>query len=127
MTMHLLTKPLFLAKPILPTKPFFKHSYSKAGISLMLFLLIGNIVSAQDLSSGVTAIEEAATGIEPYFGAIETLVYVIAGIIALLGGVRVYMKWNMGDPDVMGTAAGWFGSAVFLLVAVTFIKGFFGI
>ena len=37
------------------------------------------------------------------------------------------IKWQMGDPDVMSTAASWFGSAVFLIVAVTVIQSFFGI
>ena len=36
-------------------------------------------------------------------------------------------KWQMGDPDVMSTAAGWFGSAIFLIVAVTVIQAFFDI
>jgi len=51
----------------------------------------------------------------------------MAGIIALLGAVRTFMKWQMGDPDVMSSAAGWFGSAIFLIVAVTVIQSFFGI
>lgn len=101
--------------------------FSKVGLLLLFFLALTQLGFAQDLSSGVTAIEEAATGIAPYFSAIETLVYVIAGIIALIGGVRVYMLWNMGDSNVMSSAAGWFGSAVFLLVAITFIRGFFGL
>ena len=37
------------------------------------------------------------------------------------------IKWQMGDPDVMSSAAGWFGSAIFLIVAVTVIQSFFGI
>lgn len=36
-------------------------------------------------------------------------------------------KWQMGDPDVMSSAASWFGSAIFLIVAVTVIQSFFGI
>lgn len=80
-----------------------------------------------DLSDGQAAIEEAATGIEDYFDPIRNIIFIISGIISLLGAVRVYMKWQMGDPDVMTTAAGWFGSAIFLIVAVTVIQSFFGI
>ena len=100
---------------------------TKTGISLLALFLVASISQAQDLSSGVTAIETAADGIAPYFDAIEVLVYVVAAIIALLGGSRVYLKWNMGDPDVMSSAAGWFGSAVFLLVSVSVVRGFFGL
>ena len=95
--------------------------------ALSICMFITNIGMAQDLDSGVAAINEAATGIEPYFEAIRTIVFIIAGIIALLGAVRVYMKWNMGDPDVMSSAAAWFGSAIFLIVSVTVIQNFFNI
>ena len=95
-------------------------------VLLFLILMVSN-ANAQDLADGQAAIEEAATGIEGYFDAIQTITFIIAGIIALLGSVRVFMKWQMGDPDVMSSAAGWFGSAIFLIVAVTVIQSFFGI
>ena len=94
---------------------------------LLFLLLMVTGVNAQDLADGQAAIEEAADGIEGYFESIQTLVFIMAGIIALLGAIRVFMKWQMGDPDVMSTAASWFGSAVFLIVAVTVIQSFFGI
>ena len=95
-------------------------------VLLFLILMVSN-VNAQDLADGQAAIEEAADGIEGYFEAIQTVVFIMAGIIALLGAVRTFMKWQMGDPDVMSSAAGWFGSAIFLIVAVTVIQSFFGI
>ena len=90
---------------------------------LLSFSMFGQV----DLADGQAAIEEAATGIEEYFEPIRNLVFIMAGIISLLGAIRVYMKWQMGDPDVMSTAASWFGSAIFLIVAVTVIQSFFGI
>ena len=98
-------------------------------ISSTFFVLFafGYSAIAQDLADGQAAIEEAADGISGYFDSIQTLVFIMAGIIALLGAVRVFMKWQMGDPDVMSTAAGWFGSAIFLIVAVTVIQSFFGL
>ncbi|MFK7982488.1 MAG: DUF4134 family protein [Saprospiraceae bacterium] len=94
---------------------------------MLLLVLVAVNVNAQDLADGQAAIEEAATGIEGYFDAIQTVVFILAGIIALLGAVRVFMQWQMGEPNVMGTAASWFGSAIFLIVAVTVIQSFFGI
>ncbi|GEM_PF-2766674 len=93
---------------------------------LLLLLVVVN-AQAQDLADGQAAIEEAAEGIEGYFDSIQTLTFIMAGIIALLGSIRVFMKWQMGDPDVMSSAASWFGSAIFLIVAVTVIQSFFGI
>lgn len=96
---------------------------------LIVFALLMSIsmFGQVDLSDGQAAIEEAATGIEDYFEPIRNIIFVMAGIISLLGAIRVYLKWQMGDPDVMATAAGWFGSAIFLIVAVTVIQAFFGI
>ena len=94
---------------------------------LLLFFLSTSGYAQVELADGQAAIEEAATGIEEYFDPIRTLVFIMAGIISLLGAVRVFMKWQMGDPEVMSTAASWFGSAIFLIVAVTVIQSFFGI
>ena len=44
-----------------------------------------------DLADGQAAIEEAATGIEEYYEPIRNLVFVMAGVISLLGAIRVYM------------------------------------
>ena len=99
----------------------------KPSLVLFAMLLSFSMFAQVDLADGQAAIEEAATGIEDYFDPIRTLVFVLAGIISLLGAVRVFMKWQMGDTDVMATAASWFGSAIFLIVAVTVIQSFFGI
>jgi len=102
-----------------------KKTFKPFMVLLLLFVVIH--VQAQDLADGQAAIEEAADGIEGYFDSIQTLTFIMAGIIALLGSIRVFMKWQMGDPDVMSSAASWFGSAIFLIVAVTVIQSFFGI
>ena len=77
------------------------------------------------LDAGQQALQEAADGIAGYYDTVQTLIFIIAGIIALLGAIRTFMKWNMGDPDVMSSAAAWFGSAIFLIVAVTIIGTLF--
>lgn len=59
-------------------------------IILLLLLVVVN-VQAQDLADGQAAIEEAADGIEGYFDSIQTLTFIMAGIIALLGSIRVFM------------------------------------
>jgi len=95
--------------------------------ALLICLLLVSLAGAQDLATGQAAIDQAATDIGGYFESIKGVIFVIAGIIALLGGIRIFMKWNMGDTDVMSSAAGWFGSAIFLIVAVTVIESFFGV
>ncbi len=105
----------------------YTRKITKPVLILFAMLCTFSMFGQVELADGQAAIEEAATGIEEYFDPIRTLVFIMAGIISLLGAVRVFMKWQMGDPEVMSTAASWFGSAIFLIVAVTVIQSFFGI
>ena len=53
--------------------------------------------------------------------------YAVGAVVGLIGAVKVYQKWNSGDPDTGKVAAAWFGSCVFLVVVATVIRSFFGI
>ena len=104
----------------------FPMSLSKAHGLLIICFLIANVGMAQgSLADGEAALQEAADGIAGYYDTVQNIIFIIAGIIALLGAIKTFMKWNMGDPDVMSSAAAWFGSAIFLIVAVTIIGTLF--
>ena len=95
---------------------------------LLLLLIFGpQLLFGQDLESGIEALEEAGEGIADYFEPIETIVYTLAGIMALFGIFKVYSKWQGGDTKVMSAAVGWLASVLFLIIAITIIKSFFGI
>ena len=95
---------------------------------LLLLLTFGpQLLFGQDLESGIEALEEAGEGIADYFEPIETIVYTLAGIMALFGIFKVYSKWQGGDTNVMSAAVGWLASVLFLIIAITIIKSFFGI
>ena len=79
---------------------------------------------AQD---GIAGIDEANQQVRSYFDAGTNLMYAIGAILGLIGAVKVYQKWNAGDPDTGKVAAAWFGSCVFLVVVTTVIKSFFGV
>jgi hypothetical protein len=79
---------------------------------------------AQD---GVAGINEANQKVRSYFDAGTELMYAVGAILGLIGAVKVYQKWNAGDPDTGKVAAAWFGSCVFLVVVATVIKSFFGV
>lgn len=93
------------------------------GSSLLMFL-ISNIIYSQD---GVAGINEANQKVRSYFDAGTELMYAVGAILGLIGAVKVYQKWNAGDPDTGKVAAAWFGSCVFLVVVATVIKSFFGV
>ncbi len=91
---------------------------------LLLFLLTGVIAFGQDGNAGIN---EANTQVRSYFAAGTNLMYAVGAIVGLIGAVKVYNKWNSGDPDTGKVAAAWFGSCVFLVVVATVIRSFFGV
>jgi len=92
--------------------------------SFLMGLLINGNGFAQD---GVAGINEANQKVRSYFDAGTELMYAVGAILGLIGAVKVYQKWNAGDPDTGKVAAAWFGSCVFLVVVATVIKSFFGV
>ncbi len=101
-----------------------KASNRKAFFSAFLLLLISISAQAQD---GLAGIAEADRQVRSYFAAGTSLMYAIGAILGLIGAVKVYQKWNAGDPDTGKVAAAWFGSCVFLVVVATVIQSFFGV
>lgn len=105
-----------------------KNNNQKKRLSLFLaaILLYGDavVLYAQD---GVAGINQANEQVRSYFGAGTELMYAVGAILGLIGAVKVYQKWNAGDPDTGKVAAAWFGSCVFLVVVATVIQSFFGI
>ncbi len=92
---------------------------------LMIILLLASaVLYAQDGNAGIN---EANTKVRSYFAAGTNLMYAVGAVLGLIGAVKVYSKWNSGDPDTGKVAAAWFGSCVFLVVVATVIRSFFGV
>ena len=79
---------------------------------------------AQDGNAGIN---EANSKVRSYFDSGTNLMYAVGALLGLIGAVKVYQKWNAGDPDTGKVAAAWFGSCVFLVIVATVIKSFFGV
>ena len=88
------------------------------------FMAINLQVLAQD---GLAGINQANQEVRSYFSAGTNLMYAVGALLGLIGAVKVYQKWNNGDPDTGKVAAAWFGSCVFLVVVTTVIQAFFGV
>lgn len=97
--------------------------WKKVGLVVVL-VMISVAVEAQ---SGEAGINQANTEVRKYFKSGTNLMYAVGAILGLIGAVKVYQKWNSGDPDTSKVAAAWFGSCIFLVVVTTIIKSFFGI
>ncbi|TDK50841.1 DUF4134 domain-containing protein [Algoriphagus formosus] len=94
-------------------------------LSTACFFLLVNSVNAQD-GNGVAGIEAASNQVSGFFRSGVTLMYAIGAIVGLVGAVKVFNKWNSGDPDTGKVAAAWFGSCVFLVVVSLVLQSFFG-
>jgi Domain of unknown function (DUF4134) len=97
----------------------------KIRIAYLIFFSLNTVLAlAQDGNAGIN---EANTKVRSYFDAGTNLMYAVGAVLGLIGAVKVYSKWNHGDPDTGKVAAAWFGSCVFLVVVATVIRSFFGI
>lgn len=88
----------------------------------LVFLALSS--HAQDGSAGIN---QATTMVKGYFDAGCNLMYAIGAVVGIVGAIKVYRKWNEGEPDTNKVAAAWFGSCIFLVVVATVIKSFFGL
>ena len=90
-------------------------------LSFMLFALAS---IAQDGNAGI---QEATNKVKGYFDTGTDLMYAIGAVVGIIGAIKVFNKWNAGEPDTNKVAAAWFGSCIFLVVVATALKSFFGI
>ena len=104
-------------------KSFFKLNLKRI-ISLFGLFMIAFVAYSQDGNSGI---QEATNKVKSYFDTGCDLMYAIGAVIGIIGAVKVYSKWNAGEPDTNKVAAAWFGSCIFLVVVATVLKSFFGI
>ncbi len=91
-----------------------------------LILAATNILLAQG-GGGTTGINAATSSLTSYVDPVSTLTLAIGAVVGIIGGVRVYIKWNSGDQDINKELMGWGGSCLFLVLVSVVIKAFFGV
>lgn len=93
--------------------------------TLLAFNCFTSLLSyGQDGNAGIA---EATNKVKGYFDTGCDLMYAIGAVVGIIGAVKVFNKWNAGEPDTNKVAAAWFGSCIFLVVVATVLKSFFGI
>lgn len=114
---------------------FMKYPNSFKATALARTLVLGLIYCALNLFFSVTlfaqdgnaGIQEATNQVVSYFDTGCSLMYAIGAVVGIIGAIKVFNKWNAGEPDTNKVAAAWFGSCIFLVVVATVLKSFFGI
>ena len=105
-------------------KAFLRRLRNKAG-PLLLCLLASGLLHAQDGKKGISLANDM---IREYFDAAVPLMYAVGAVMGLIGAIRVYAAINGGHRDeAQQRSAAWFAACIFLVVAATLIKSFFGL
>lgn len=104
----------------------------KAMFALAVMLCASMGVNAQtlagtDYNAGTTALETVATQIAAYVPFVVNLCYAIAGVVAVVGAISVYIAMNNEEQDVKKKIMMIVGACIFLIAAAQALPLFFGI
>jgi len=96
----------------------------------MLLMCVGVVMAqngAGDYSAGTTALGTVTSEIAKYVPVAVKLCYAIAGVVAVVGAISVYIKMNNEEQDVKKSIMMLVGACIFLIAAAQALPLFFGI
>ena len=91
--------------------------------ALFAAFILGIYSAAAQSAAGI---DQATSEVSSYVDPISNLIIAIGAVVGLIGGVRVYIKWQSGDQDTQKAIMGWFGACLFLILVGVVIQSFFG-
>ena len=83
--------------------------------------------AAGDYSAGTTALSTVAEEIAKYVPIVVKLCYAIAGVVAIVGAISVYIAMNNEEQDVKKKIMMVVGACIFLVAAAQALPLFFGL
>src|SRR5574344_2700978 len=97
----------------------------------MMMMMVGTVAFAQntagDYSAGTTALGTVTTEIAKYVPVVVKLCYAIAGVVAVVGAISVYIKMKNEEQDVKKSIMMIVGACIFLIAAAQALPLFFGV
>lgn len=107
-------------------------SMSKRATMLVTMMVFGVITvlaqnGAGDYSAGTDALTQVTTEIVKYVPIVVKLCYAIAGVVAVVGAISVYIAMNNEEQDVKKKIMMTVGACIFLIAAAQALPLFFGI
>jgi hypothetical protein len=76
---------------------------------------------------GLDEMQQAQQSLSQSFFSVMDCSYVLAGLFAIFGAVRIYHNWQMGHPRIDQAVAGWIFGMFFVVLAGAFLKAMFGL
>jgi len=97
-----------------------------------LMLLCGTVVTfaqnaAGDYTAGTNALSTVTEEIAKYIPYVVKLCYAIAGVVAVVGAISVYIAMNNEEQDVKKKIMMVVGACIFLVAAAQALPLFFGL
>ncbi len=114
-------------------KNFVKKAYMSTRIKMLgLLALFGKGVTyaqnaAGDYTAGTKALGTVTQQIALYVPVVVKLCYAIAGVVAVVGAISVYIAMNNEEQDVKKKIMMIVGACIFLIAAAQALPLFFGI
>jgi uncharacterized membrane protein len=114
-------------------RKFINSTLVQRCIILVLTVAIGvgkifaQATGGQGYEAGKNAISQASEQIAQYVPIATKLCYAIAGVVAIVGAISVYVKMNNEEQDVKKSIMMIIGACVFLIAAAQALPLFFGI
>ena len=101
-------------------------------VRMLIIALLGGIPAmaqstAGDYSAGTTALSTVAEEIVKYVPVMVKLCYAIAGVVAIIGAISVYIAMNNEEQDGKKKSMMVVGACLFLIAAAQALPLFFGI
>lgn len=120
-------------KTMISVKHFAKRAITSNRMKTFgLMLLLGCGVamaqnSAGDYTAGTNALSTVTEEIAKYVPIVVKLCYAIAGVVAVVGAISVYIAMNNEEQDVKKKIMMVVGACIFLIAAAQALPLFFGI
>lgn len=94
----------------------------RRGMAAAAMMILGVYNSMAQSAGGI---DQATSEVNSYVDPVANLIIAIGAVVGLIGGVRVYIKWQSGDQDTQKAIMGWFGACLFLILVGVVIRAFF--
>lgn len=98
----------------------------KRQLALLAILLLCASAFAQSTGAGAAALSSTTQEIAKYIPVVQKVIYAIAGVVAVVGCISVYIKMNNDEQDVKKSIMMLIGACIFLVSAATALPKFFG-
>lgn len=114
-------------------KYFAKSLFSAKRMKMLAMLLLCGTVasyaqnSAGDYTAGTDALATVTEEIAKYIPFVVKLCYAIAGVVAVVGAISVYIAMNNEEQDVKKKIMMVVGACIFLVAAAQALPLFFGL